>query len=116
MAGGGWQHLASSAKELASAGATKTRAVTSSLGKAVVRHKLCGGPAGLAHLLGMVTAGRSAGWLWEVHVERRPALQRLNRTVPHAPWSSGGHQPGGTAPGGGRGRRRTWQQPAAAWR
>ncbi|KAL4443069.1 hypothetical protein ABPG77_008560 [Micractinium sp. CCAP 211/92] len=48
MAGGGWQHLASSAKELASAGATKTRAVTSSLGKAVaatsreVRHLVAG--------------------------------------------------------------------------
>lgn len=43
MAGGGWQHLASSAKELASAGATKTRAVTASLGKAVVRDKTAAG-------------------------------------------------------------------------
>ncbi|KAL4457817.1 hypothetical protein ABPG75_012682 [Micractinium tetrahymenae] len=39
MAGGGWQHLASSARELASASATKTRAVTATLGKAVVQHE-----------------------------------------------------------------------------
>ena len=36
MSGGGWQHLAASAKELAGATQTKAKAVTHTLGKAVV--------------------------------------------------------------------------------
>lgn len=104
MAGGGWQHLAVAAKELAGATGTKAKAVTQTLGKAVVG---CGGqptrachaillplppplPAVLACLLAMPST--AAPIVPRLH---SPSLQlATSKEVRHLVLDDGTEQPG----------------------